>query len=80
MASGSVPQPMPITTVSVTCRKDGRAHDVPDAELASGAMEGNGYFLAVCGHLVAAAPMVEPGGKRCGLCAEVGDLQTARKR
>lgn len=70
--SGRWSSGLPVTTVSVTCLHDGRAHDVPDAELASRAATAAGYYLAVCGHLVAAAPMVEPGGAPCARCVELG--------
>jgi hypothetical protein len=59
------------TTISITCLNDGLAHDVPDAQLAAAATGPGGNYIAVCGHVVTAASLVEPDGKRCSLCAEV---------
>jgi len=56
------------TTVSVTCLTDGHAHHVPDTELVVTTIRRPGVYLALCGHLVTAASMVEPGGKPCRLC------------
>jgi hypothetical protein len=66
--------------VSVTCIADGRTHVVPDTELARGASQRNGHYVAVCGHVVAAAPMVVPDGEACPLCAEVWELTQSRQR
>jgi hypothetical protein len=30
----------------------------------------SGYYSAVCGHVVTAAPMVAPDGEVCRVCAE----------
>ena len=69
------------TTISITCLNDGLAHDVPDAQLAAPAADRAGCYIAVCGHVVTAASMVEPDGKRCPLCAEVyGMSRTQRRR
>ena len=71
------------TTISITCLNDGMAHDVPDAQLAAAAHDRAGCYIAVCGHVVTAASMVEPDGKRCPLCAEVFGLSrpvTRRRR
>jgi len=56
--------------VSVTCISDGRAHAVRDTELATGNSHNSGYYSAVCGHVVTAAPMVAPDGEVCRVCAE----------
>ncbi len=58
-------------TISVTCVADGRAHRVSDVEIATEAARRDGYYQALCGHLVAAASMVEPDGLPCALCAEM---------
>lgn len=55
-----------VVTVTVTCLNDGRAHVVPDTSIVGGAH--NGCYEAVCGHVVTAAPMVEPDGKPCPAC------------
>jgi hypothetical protein len=58
-------------TVTITCCKDDHAHEVSDVELAAGGQH------ALCGHLIAAAPMVAPNGPPCPLCAAIRD---ARKK
>jgi hypothetical protein len=68
-----------IVTVPITCVSDGLTHDVPDTELAADASKRNGTYLAVCGHVVAAAAMVEPDGEPCALCAELWDLNHQRR-
>ena len=67
-----------VQTVIVTCTQDSRAHAVPDAQLAT-ALE-SGRYHALCGHLVAAAPMSEPDGEPCLLCEELRNLQVERPR
>jgi hypothetical protein len=68
------------TTISITCLGDGLAHDVPDAQLAAAANDRAGCYIAVCGHSVTAASMVEPDGKKCPLCAEVHGLSRPPRR
>jgi hypothetical protein len=58
-----------ITTVAITCIVDGRAHAVPDVQIAGPQADRQGRYVAVCGHVVTAAPMVEPEGMPCPLCA-----------
>jgi hypothetical protein len=67
------------TTITITCLNDGLAHDVSDAQLAAAANHG-GNYIAVCGHVVTAASLVEPDGKRCPLCAEVFGLSRPPRR
>jgi hypothetical protein len=74
-----------VDTITVTCCADSRAHEVPDTELAASARRSDGYYQALCGHMVAAAPMVEPDGQPCLLCAAIvertrGTRRTARLR
>lgn len=59
------------STVTVTCVSDGRAHRVPDVEIAADVARRDGFYQALCGHLVAAASMVEPDGRPCPLCTEM---------
>ncbi len=68
------------TTISITCLNDGLAHDVPDAQLAAAANARAGCYIAVCGHSVTAASLVEPDGKRCPLCEEVHGLSRPQRR
>ena len=58
-----------VSTVTITCARDGRAHDVPDAQIAGPQADGAGRYVAVCGHVVTPAAMVEPEGAPCPLCA-----------
>ena len=60
-----------VDTITVTCCIDCRAHEVPDTELAASARRSVGHYQALCGHMVAAAPMVEPDGQPCLLCAAI---------
>ena len=48
-------------------------------KLAAAANHG-GNYIAVCGHVVTAASLVEPDGKRCPLCAEVFGLSRPPRR
>ena len=56
-------------TVVITCTVDGRAHAVPDAQIAGPQADRRGRYVAVCGHVVTAASMIEPEGAPCPLCA-----------
>ncbi|MHA6620788.1 hypothetical protein [Pseudonocardia sp. DLS-67] len=71
MSGGDQPGWRPTDTITVTCAVDSRAHEVPDAELAAAARRSDGHYQALCGHMVAAAPMVEPDGHPCLLCAAI---------
>jgi hypothetical protein len=53
------------STITITCQTDGRAHDVPDEELA----EAQGRYRALCGHWVTAGSLAEPDGAPCPNCA-----------
>jgi hypothetical protein len=66
----------PIVTVTVTCVHDGHSHAVPDTELTS-MTAGSGYYRAVCGHVVTAAPMVAPEGDPCPHCDESREAKTS---
>jgi hypothetical protein len=71
---------MTVETVTMTCCLDERAHEVPDTELGHSTMRPDGYFQALCGHMIAAAPMVMPDGQPCQLCAAIRDRSTSRRR
>lgn len=71
---------MSMATFSVTCVTDGRAHAVPDSELAQGVAHDSGYYSAVCGHMVAAAPMCAPDGEPCPSCNAAWDAHRANRR
>ena len=51
--------------VTVTCALDSRAHAVPDSELTSDALD-QGRFSALCGHVIAAAPLVACASSAAG--------------
>jgi hypothetical protein len=76
----SGPRQPAVDTVTMTCCLDERAHEVPDTELGRSTMRPDGYFQALCGHMIAAAPMVMPDGQPCQLCAAIRDRNTARRR
>lgn len=73
-------RPLVIETISVTCRIDQMAHEVPDAELAEGVSQRGGYCKALCGHMIAVAPMVMPDGEPCQLCAAIQDSKPQQHR
>jgi hypothetical protein len=70
--------PSDVQTVTVTCTLDSRAHAVHDTQLAT-ALE-SGRYNALCGHIVAAAPMTEPDGQPCLLCEELRHRPVDRRR
>ena len=65
--SGHSPTDRP-TTVAITCIVDGRAHAVPDVQIAGPQADRRGRYVAVCGHVVTAASMTQPEGAPCPLC------------
>lgn len=69
-----------VDTIIVTCSVDSRAHEVPDTELAASPRRSAGHYQALCGHMVAAAPMVEPDGQPCLLCAAILERTIAARR
>lgn len=77
VASEPEPDTGPIVTVTVTCVSDGHSHAVPDTEL-SALTSGSGFYRAVCGHVVTAAPMVAPEGMPCRQCDEAREVKAAR--
>lgn len=59
---------------------DERAHEVPDSELAIALTRRDGYYQALCGHMIAAAPMVMPDGRPCQPCAAIRERSSTRRR
>ena len=57
--------------VSLTSVIDSRAHVVTDVELSSPHAMRMGRYEALCGHLIAPAPLIEPDGARCRRCDEL---------
>jgi hypothetical protein len=80
MSSGDPVGRRAVETVTVTCSLDSRAHEVPDAELAAAALRSDGHYQALCGHMVAAAPMVEPDGQPCLLCTAIRERTETTRR
>jgi hypothetical protein len=79
-AGSHSPRSTSIQTVTVTCCRDERAHEVPDVELAAAAERRDGRLRAICGHILAAAPMVAPDGPPCPLCAAVRAVKPREKQ
>ena len=55
-----------MSTVSVTCVSDMRIHEVRELDIAPAARQGR--YPALCGQMVTAASMAEPGRRRCPEC------------
>ena len=55
-----------MSTVSVTCVSDMRTHEVRELDIAPAARQGR--YPALCGQMVTAASMAEPGRRRCPDC------------
>ena len=66
--------------VSLTSVIDKRAHVVTDIELSSPNAARIGRYEALCGHLIAPAPMVEPDGITCDRCTELRRAQRPPRR
>lgn len=54
--------------VTVTSIADGRDHLVDEHSTVAGVTPGRGSYLAICGHVVMAAPLVAPPGPTCLDC------------
>ena len=54
------------STVSVTCVSDMRIHEVRELDIAPAARQGR--YPALCGQMITAASMAEPGRRRCPDC------------
>lgn len=66
----------------MTCIADGRDHLINDEATAVGLSAGYGEYAAACGHVVLAAPMVNPPGPSCIGCKTTlrGNASTGRRR
>lgn len=79
--SRGAPGPTPgAELVTLTSVLDCRAHMVTDIEFSSEHALRMGRYQALCGHLIAPAPMVDPDGTRCTRCAELGGVGPAVER
>lgn len=73
VVSSAAGEPTPeYELVTLTSVIDKRAHVVTDVELSSPDSARTGRYEALCGHLIAPAPMVEPDGATCDRCSEIG--------
>ncbi|MGH3913526.1 MAG: hypothetical protein ACRDTC_08960 [Pseudonocardiaceae bacterium] len=52
----------------MTSTGDGRNHLISEQATATGLAAGHGEYIALCGHLVVAAPLVVPPGATCFDC------------
>ena len=59
----STPRPATVTSTA-----DGRDHLISEQAMTSGLVAGHGDYLAICGRVVVAAPMVAPPGPTCLDC------------
>ena len=59
---------IPPRSTRITCAVDGRDHLINEQATAAGLSAGHGEYVAACGHLVVAVPMVNPPGPSCAVC------------
>lgn len=67
-------------STTMTCALDGHDHLVEDQSATAGLVAGHGEYVAVCGHVVTAAPMVTPSGPPCFGCNAARRCITERSR
>ena len=65
------------STVSVACVSDKRIHEVRETDIAPAARQGR--YPALCGQMITAASMAEPGNRRCPECAGLRDDDVPRR-
>jgi hypothetical protein len=53
---------------TLTCTVDGRDHLISEQATTAGLVAGHGKYVAVCGRVVVAAPLVAPQGPTCMDC------------
>ena len=63
--------------LTVTSVIDGRAHKVIDSELCAPHAVRSGRYEALCGHLVAPAPLIDADGAPCARCVQLDPTPTA---
>jgi hypothetical protein len=64
-------------TVSVACASDKRIHEVSELDIGPAARQGR--YPALCGQMITAASMAEPGNRRCPECAGLLDADVPRR-
>lgn len=65
------------STVSVTCVSDMRTHEVRELDIAPAARQGR--YPALCGQVITAASMAEPGHRRCPECVTLRGADVPRR-
>lgn len=55
-------------STAMTCAADGRDHLVSDHAMSAGLVADHGQYVAICGRVVLAAPLVVPPGPTCFDC------------
>ena len=70
-------QPDVLTLTSVI---DSRAHKVIDSELCAPHAVRAGRYEALCGHLVAPAPLIEADGAPCARCVQLDPTVPATEK
>lgn len=61
-----------LSTVTITCWVDGRAHEVTEENVAAGRRLGNRQYRAICGYRFVLPPaLVALTGRPCARCAAV---------
>lgn len=65
------------STVSVTCVSDMQIHEVRELDIAPAARHGR--YPALCGQVITAASMAEPGHRRCPECATLRGVDVPRR-
>lgn len=63
--------------LTLTSVIDSRAHKVIDSELCASHATRTGRYEALCGHLVAPAPLVEADGAPCARCVQLDPTPAA---
>lgn len=79
MTAGRPPDELLPDVLTVTSVIDSRAHKVVDSELCAPHAARSGRYEALCGHLVAPAPLVEADGMPCPRCTQL-DPRGSRPR
>ena len=78
MTLGQRDNPSTVTsTVSVACVSDMCIHEVRELDIAPAVRQGR--YAALCGQMITAASMAEPGNRRCPACAELRDDDVPRR-
>lgn len=81
MTAGRPQEDLPPDVLTLTSVIDNRAHKVIDSELCAPHAVRAGRYEALCGHLVAPAPLIEADGAPCARCVQLDPtVPPARER